>query len=203
MNALKQEAPEPLLSLEEFERLPEEDEFIVELVRGRVLREPRPLGLRYGLIATQLLCPVGSYVEERRNGVALARTGFLLEKDPPTVRCPVMSFIAAEKLSAGIPKGWPEFPPDLAVEIVTPSTTAEAIQEKVLEYLEKGSRLVWVVVPRTRSLTTWRPKRDVRLLLEGDILEGADVLPGFRLPVSEIFEMPEAIWASGNVEVPR
>jgi Uma2 family endonuclease len=194
MSALE-EATKRLLSLEEFERLPEEDEFIVELVRGRIVRERRPPGLQYGMIASQLLYPVASYVHEKGNGVALARTGFLLNEDPPTVRCPVMSFIAEDNLTEGIPEGFPNFAPDLAVEIVTPSTTAETIQEKVLEYLEKGSRLVWVVVPRTRSITTYGSIRDVRLLLEGGILDGADVLPGFRLPVSEIFEMP---WADGS-----
>ncbi len=201
MNELKHEASERLLTLEEFERMPEEDEYIVELVRGRVVRERRPLGLRHGLIASQLLSPLGSYANEKGIGVVLARTGFLLDEDPPTVRCPVMTFIAKEKLADGIPKGWPTFAPDLAVEIATSATSVEVLQEKVLEYLERGSRLVWVVVPRTRSVTTYRSRRDVRVLVEGDVLDGADVLPGFRLAVSEIFDMPEPIWESGLVDV--
>ncbi|HUP00585.1 MAG TPA: Uma2 family endonuclease [Gemmatimonadota bacterium] len=78
--------------------------------------------------------------------------------------------------------------PDLAVEIVSPSNTAADIQEKVLEYLAAGSRLVWVVHPRSRSVTVYRSREEIRVLVEGESLEGDDVLPGFRLGVSELLE---------------
>lgn len=77
--------------------------------------------------------------------------------------------------------------PDLAVEVVSPSNTAAEIREKVLEYLACGSRLVWVVDPATRSVSAYRSRTEIRLLTEGDVLEGADVLPGFRLAITELF----------------
>jgi Uma2 family endonuclease len=66
---------------------------------------------------------------------------------------------------------------------------AAEIREKVLEYLAAGTRLVWVVDPATRSVATYRSFEDIRLLTEEDTLEGGDVLPGFTLPLSELFPL--------------
>lgn len=77
--------------------------------------------------------------------------------------------------------------PDLAAEILSPSNTASGVQEKVLEYLDAGTRLVWVIDPRTRVVNTYRSRTDVRLLGELDELDGGEVLPGFRLPVKDLF----------------
>ena len=79
--------------------------------------------------------------------------------------------------------------PDLAVEVLSPSNTATGIQEKVWEYLRAGTRLVWVVDPDTRSVTAYRSQQDVQLLAQTDVLDGADVLPGFRHEVSKVFDL--------------
>lgn len=176
------------VSLEEFQRLSEEDEHRVELSRGRLVREPRP-GAEHGWLVGKLVQRIGSHASERGLGIAVTETGFLLNVEPPTVRGPDVAFIAEENLpSEGIPSGFWTVPPDLAVEVVSPSNSSEEIQEKVLQYLEADTRLVWVVDPGTRSVTAYRSRNEIRLLTEGDTLDGADVLPGFRLPVTDLFE---------------
>ena len=78
----------------------------------------------------------------------------------------------------------------LSNRIVSPSNTRAEIREKVLEYLAAGTRLVWVVEPRTRSVTTYRSRTDVKVLKGTDLLSGLDVLPGFRLSLNELFTPP-------------
>lgn len=185
----RMETVERLLTLEEFERLPEEDGYRSELSGGRLVREPPP-GAIHGWVARNVLRPLDRYVEEHSLGLVIFDTGFLLTDDPPTVRGPDLAFLAVEHLpSTGAPQGFWTIPPDLAVEVVSPSSTATEIQEKVLEYLRAGTRLVWIVDPKTRSVTAYRSRQDVQLLTEDDVLDGTDVVPGFRLAVSEIFEL--------------
>lgn len=190
MSADRADTVEPL-TLEEFQRLPEEDEHRVELVRGRIVREPRP-GARHGWLAGRIYVILEAYGRETGFGMAAIETGFLLAEDPPTVRGPDVAFIAEERLPAeGIPVGFWPLAPDLAVEVVSPSNSAAEIQEKVLDYLAVGTRLVWVVDPDTGSVTVYRSRDDVRVRTKGDALDGGDVLPGFRLEVTDLFEPPD------------
>lgn len=182
------EIVDKVVTLEEFQRMPEEDEYRVELVRGRIVREPLP-GARHGWLTGMLVERLGSFAREKGLGIVVTETGFLLNVEPPTVRGPDAAFIARENLPAALPpRGFWTVAPDLAVEVVSPSNTAGEMQEKVLEYLECGARLVWVVDPATRSVAAYRSREDIRLLTAGDALEGGDVLPGFRLSLSELFE---------------
>jgi Uma2 family endonuclease len=184
----RSEIAEPLVTLEEFQRMPEEDAYRIELVRGRIVREPRP-GAAHGWVTGRLVERIGSYAREHGLGIVVTETGFLLSVEPPTVRGPDLAFLAAESLPPELPTtGFWRLAPDLAVEVVSPSNTAAEIREKVLEYLASGSRLVWVVDPATRSVSAYRSRRDISLLTEDDALEGGDVLPGFRLPIAELLE---------------
>lgn len=187
MSAYPSDTVERLVSLEEFQRMPEEDEFQVELVRGRVVREPLP-GARHGRLNAELLSRIQSHVRAHDLGITLAEAGFILSVDPPTVRGPDIAFIEKERVPAeGVPIGFWRGAPDLAVEIVSPSNRVGEIREKVLEYLGAGTRLVWVVDPATRSVAAYRSREEIRLLTRDDALEGNDVLPGFGLVLSELF----------------
>lgn len=175
------------MTLEEYERMPEQDAFRVELSRGRVVREPRP-GAEHGWLVARLVRLLGNHAEQHELGIVVTETGFLLATDPPTVRGPDAAFISAERLSPEIPTGFWLVAPDLAVEVVSASNTAAGIQEKVLEYLDAGTDLVWVVHAGSRTVTVWRPPREARVFRAEETLEGPGSLPGFRLPVSEIFK---------------
>ncbi len=176
-----------LLTLEEFERLAENDGFRVELTHGRLVREPRPGG-EHGLIAGELVGRIHHHARMHGLGRVVTETGFLLSEDPPTVRGPDVAFLSAKRYPpAGAPKGYWRLAPDLAIEIVSPSNTATEIQEKVLGFLEAGTSLVWVVDPANRTVTEFRSKSQVRVLADGDALDGSDILPGFRLEISDLF----------------
>jgi Uma2 family endonuclease len=174
------------LTIEEFERLPD-DGWRLELVRGHVVREP-PAGFEHGGIAGWIAGELHAFLREHRLGrVRTAETGFVLFDEPPTVRAPDVAFVRQERLTFDR-KRFAPLAPDLAVEIVSPSNTSSDIQQKVLDYLEAGTRLVWVVDPGPRIVTVYRSRDEIRLLTAADELDGEDVLPGFRLSVSELFE---------------
>lgn len=178
---------ERLLAIREYERMPE-DESRSELVRGRVVREPLP-GAEHGGVTMEIGSRMAAFAREHGLGrVFTARTGFVLVEDSPTVRGPDAAFVAADRLPAnGLPTGYLPFAPDLAVEVSSPSNGESELRRKVLDYLDAGSHLVWVVDPGTRTVTVYRSRNDIRLLGEDDELDGGDVLPGFRVAVGDLF----------------
>jgi Uma2 family endonuclease len=118
-----------------------------------------------------------------------AETGFLIRRNPDTVRAPDCAFIRKERIPAnGIPKKFWPFAPDLAVEVLSPSDSASDVFEKIDEWLDAGTRLVWLVDPDKKTVTVHAAKRPAIKLRLGDTLEGEDVLPGFKLPVADIFD---------------
>lgn len=175
-----------LLSIEEYERLPTDDAFHDELVRGRIVREPPPAS-QHGWLQVRIARLLGEFVERNRLGLVLVETGFILADDPPTVRAPDVAFVAREH-AAGYPSDrYGRTPPDLAVEIVSPTDRASALQEKVFDYLDAGVRLVWVIDSRSHTATVYRSHSDPSLLRVGDALGGEDVLSGLRIPLDELF----------------
>lgn len=158
-----------------------------ELVNGEVLTMA-PASYGHGQYSLEMGRLLGNYVNKHKLGrVYGAETGFILRRDPDTVRAPDAAFVRAERV---LPPGDGFFDgaPDLAVEVVSPRDTRTAVQEKVDDYLAAGTRLVWVIWPETRSVTAHTPDGQRRILHEGDNLDGADVLPGFTCPVAAIFE---------------
>lgn len=173
-----------LLTVEEFERLPD-DGWRMELVRGQVFREP-PTGFDHGEVSANIVAVLLGFVRDRKLGrVVSSECGFVLFDQPPTVRAPDAAFVQESRLAFDR-KRFAPFAPDLAVEVLSPSNTVSEIHEKVLDYLEAGSRLVWVVDPDSRTVTVYRSRREIRLLTEADEIDGADVLPGFRRRVSDL-----------------
>ena len=159
-----------------------------ELVAGEV-REMAPSGHEHGRVTMRFSGPLSLFVDEHELGaVYAAETGFLLAKDPDTVRGPDVAFVVRERLATA-PKGRGYFPgaPDLAVEVISPGDTYSEVEAKVEEWLEAGSRMVVVVNPRNETLKVYRGLTDVTRLTVVDTFDGADVVPGFRLPVRRIF----------------
>lgn len=159
-----------------------------ELVRGE-LRTMPPRGGEHGVTVVNLTLPLAQHVKARQLGVVLgAETGFLIHRDPDTVRGPAIAFVRRQRIPAtGIPKSyWPEAP-DLAVEVVSPGDTVFEVDEKVQEWLTTGTRLVWVVNPRQRTVTVYRSATEATILGAAELLDGQDVVPGFRCRVEEAF----------------
>jgi Uma2 family endonuclease len=160
----------------------------VELVRGEAITMA-PAGAEHGEIAGFTFGVLFNFVRTRGLGsLYAAETGFILARNPDTVRAPDVAFVAAERAAQQRNRtGFFEGPPDLAVEVVSPNDTAEDVEAKVLDYLEAGVRMVWIVRPRTRTVTVYRSLREVQVLRPGDTFDGGDVLPGFTAPVETLF----------------
>jgi Uma2 family endonuclease len=180
------EAADRLLTAAEFGALPDEDGYRTELVRGQLVRSPRPMPLHARLV-TRLARVLDEFVENAGTGVVLTDPGVLLARDPDTVRGPDLAFYAHGRVpESGYATGfWG--PPDLAVEITSPTNRVSEIQARVTDYLDAGVRLVWVVDPPTRSVTCYADSGAARILRADEVLEGDDVLPGFRLPLHTFF----------------
>ncbi len=176
-----------LLTAEEFFRMPGSDKW-TELVRGEV-RRFMPPGLDHGIVQGNVYLFVGPYAREH-GGAAMVETGFILQGNPDTVRGPDVSYLRPERVPQEHTERFFPGAPDLAVEVVSPSDSAQDVEAKVQEYLAAGSRLVLVAHPMTQTLTAYRPDGSAQVLRPGDILDGGDVMPGFRLPVSEVFRRP-------------
>ena len=159
-----------------------------ELVRGDLV-VMAPAGGRHGHVAHKIGLLIGNHVLEGDLGrVFAAETGFLLRRDPDTVRAPDVAFVAAGRLSDGeTPPGFLELAPDLAVEVVSPSDSPAAVGGKVQDWLEAGTRLVWVVYPDSRSVTVHRQTGRTEELSETDLLPGAPALPEFAVAVRDLF----------------
>jgi Uma2 family endonuclease len=132
---------------------------------------------------------IGNFVAEHRLGVVGgADFGILLARGPDTVRAPDVVFYRADRLPAGgIPSTYWELAPDLAVEVLSPSDRRGKVLKKVGEYLDAGTHLVWVVDPRRRTAVVYRPEGEPTILGADGILDGEDVLPGFRLALAEVW----------------
>lgn len=163
-----------------------------ELVRGEI-REIRPTGDAHTILAAHIAHLIGNHIWEKGLGgyVSGADGGFILATEPDTVRAPDAAYISRGRLPGPLRGGYFPVAPDLAVEVMSPGDTATDIHEKTLEYLRAGTRLVWVVYPNTRTVVV-RTREGARTLDENGTLEGGEVLPGFSLPVREVFALLES-----------
>jgi Uma2 family endonuclease len=175
-----------LLTAEEFARLPPpEDGSLQELLQGVVVTMPPPQA-PHGVCCSKIDRRMGTFVEANQLGTVCCNdTGFITERDPDTVRGADVAFWSKERLPH-VPKGYIEVLPDLAVEVVSPDDHFSRVQKKVIHYLTRGVRLLWVVDPEDRSITVYRPDKPLRILSESDTLSGEEILPGFTCRVADL-----------------
>ena len=161
-----------------------------ELSRGELV-PMTPVGIRHATVVSNLDRMLGGHVKEKGLGIVGPEGGFYLSRNPDTLRAPDVAFISKERLekAGGIPEKFADFPPDLAVEVLSPEDTVSAIQKKVEEYLAAGVPLIWVVDPANQKVTVYRSLQDVKILSTEQELEGGEVIPGFRAKIAQIFEL--------------
>jgi Uma2 family endonuclease len=160
----------------------------MELIDG-VLREKPGVSLRHGGIELRMSSPLDTHVMRNRLGrVYPSETQFRIFSDPEIIRIPDLAFVRADRLPSETER-WhiAPFAPDLAVEVVSPTDSFNDVAEKIAQYQRAGVPLVWLVVPRQRAVVVYRLGEPQVTIHEGDVLDGGDVIPGFRLPVAEIF----------------
>lgn len=175
------------MTADELMALPD-DGWRYELIEGELHRLAHG-GLEHGDIGSEVHFALKSYVDPRGLGrVYPADTGFFFGRDPDTVRAPDVAFIWADHLPPRETwRGYSTVVPDLDREVVSPNDEAREVADKVAFYIAHGVPLVWVFWPRCRQVAVHRPGQEPLLLGEGDVLDGGDVLPGFALPLADVF----------------
>jgi Uma2 family endonuclease len=174
-----------LLTAEEFWQLPNSEH--LELVRGEI-REIMPPGWKHGVIAGAVVELLRNWIRQGAGGLAAVEAGYMLGRNPDTLRAPDVSYVRAERVPPGdIPESFWTQPPDLAVEVVSPSETADEIQEKVRDFLLAGTPLVWVIYPRREEVVVYTAEGLARTYSVDDMLEQSDILPGFSCKVRALF----------------
>jgi Uma2 family endonuclease len=180
-----------LVTAEELWNMPDPPGKRLELVDGEVV-EVSPTTMLHGVIVTTLARLIDDCVQSRNLGfVGTGDVGFVLRRDPDLVRAPDVSFVAWESVpESGLPeRGFWEGPPTLAIEVVSPDDRATDIHAKVQQFLEAGTRLVWIAWPDQRSVTVYDATGGVRELGSEARLDGGDVLPGFTTTVGDLFDV--------------
>ena len=176
-----------LMTWQEFADLPD-DGMRHELVRGVLLTMPPPK-VPHGRVARRIGRSLDLHVDAHGLGeVYMNEVGYLLATGPDTVRAPDVAFWSAERL-AEMGDVLDYFPgsPDLVIEVLSPTNRPTAIANKIAEWLEHGARLVFEVNPRRRSVGVHRPGQPVQTLGMDDVLSGEDVVPGWSMPVRDLF----------------
>jgi Uma2 family endonuclease len=158
-----------------------------ELVRGELI-EMSPTGYEHGRLAAEIAGILRDFVKPRGLGaITGAETGFYIEHNPDTVRAPDVGFIRSDRLPSAKLSSFFDGPPDLAVEILSPSDRASEVIAKVHEWLHAGCNTVWVVDPETETITVHESKERIFELSKSDMLNGGGVLPEFSVLVRDVF----------------
>jgi len=157
-----------------------------ELVRGQLIVSEPP-GIAHGVIAMRVGERMTAFVRDQAlGGVVVSEAGFTLERAPDTVRAPDVGFIHRDRVPDPLPRGYAEFAPDLAVEVLSPGDRPGEVLAKVGDWLRAGTRLVWVIDPIRRSARVYRADGTESFIDDDGSLDGEDVLPGFPLPLSAV-----------------
>ncbi|MGH7546536.1 MAG: Uma2 family endonuclease [Gemmatimonadota bacterium] len=160
----------------------------VELIRGVPVVEELPSSL-HGLIANELTYRLTAFVKGGGLGSVFAQdTGFKIWGNPDTVRGADVAFVARERLTDVPRRGYLALAPDLVAEIVSPGDRPGEVLEKVADWLDGGTRLVWVIDPARRHCQIFRQDGTTATLGPEETLDGEDVLPGFSLALDTLLD---------------
>ncbi len=158
-----------------------------ELVRGE-LRMMSPSGAAHGAVVVNVTLHLGSFVKANDLGrVFGAETGFIIARDPDSVRAPDVAFVRQTRLEGGIPAQFFPGAPDIAVEVLSPSDSASKVHEKAEDWLRAGCQEVWLVDPQRKTVSKCTLSGSSVLHAPQETII-SDLLPGFQLPVAELFK---------------
>ena len=181
---LPPEIPAPMPTTMTLEEFLDSDLDEYEYVKGELI----PISattLEHGAICGNVIWCLRSHVREKQlNAMVFVDSGFTVED---RVLRPDVAFLSAAGIPADLRKASP-VPPDLAVEVVSPSDKLYSVIEKAFIYLNAGTRLVWVIEPVAKTVTVYRSESDFLTLKSSDTLTGEDVVEGFACQVAEFFE---------------
>ena len=159
-----------------------------ELINGKVIELMPPGGL-HGKLMLRIGGLLSAFVLPHKLGELYGESGFILSRDPDTVRGPDVAFLEASRVPPPHEEVFLlEGAPTLAIEILSPNDRKREVEAKVRLYFEKGTREVWIVDPSTKTVSIRNPNSTAIAYGIDDAIPGGDILPGFSLPVRSIFE---------------
>lgn len=179
--------PKPY-SIEEYEQFVERPENVdrhFELVNGEII-EKVPTE-EHGLIQVNIASEIRFHSKKHDLGRVTVEPRHQTPEDRYNARLPDVAFTSKARALPLVTQGAVPQMPDLAIEIKSPNDSLRKMRDKAAYYLANGVRLVWLVITEKRLIEIYRADGDVDLLTETDTLDGEDVLPGFTLPVREVF----------------
>ena len=177
------------MTAEEFFLTEEFEDGKYELVRGEIEFMPPP-GFRHGEVQMNVGFAIKQFLMSHRIGRVVTESGAITERNPDTVRGPDVSFYSAARMPFGVEVvAYHDLPPDLCIEVKSPSDSKSALRAKAHEYLGGGVKLVWVVDPETSTVTVYDSKLKSTVLEAEATLTGDAVLPGFSCTVSDFFNV--------------
>jgi Uma2 family endonuclease len=160
-----------------------------ELINGELV-DMGNSGALHGYVCSILVMALMNYILPKKLGIILdSSTAFTMQNG--NKRSPDISFVSKEKLQGldELPDGFLDGAPDLAIEVLSPNNTIAEIHQKLVEYFENGSRLVWVINLKQHYVLVYRSAKEPdRLLKQSDSLDGEEVIAGFSMPLSELFQ---------------
>jgi len=175
------------MTAEELLRMPHEGDRY-ELIDGELIMLS-PAGGEHCEVTANITMLLAMHVKAKKLGnVYTGEPGFVLARDPDTVRAPDVAFVSNDRL-AKLPQtsGFLETAPDLAVEVISPNDTFSYVEQKAKAWLEAGTRLVLVVDPATRCVYLYGGSGRIATLTESDTLDASETVPGWQVPVREFF----------------
>jgi Uma2 family endonuclease len=173
-----------LFTADELLMLPH-DKHRYALIEGTLI-EMSPTDITHGRLTSRIAALLDVFVSEQKLGqVYGAETGFKLSSNPDTVYGADAAFVTKARAQYG--EGYFLGAPDLAVQVVSPGNSQIELHKKIAGYFDAGTRIVWVVYPKSRVVYVYRSAGEITVLNEGDSLEGLAVLPGFSVKVRDIF----------------
>ncbi len=159
-----------------------------ELIAGRII-PMTPAGGPHGFIELNVGYELKTFVKQNKLGwVQTGEVGIYTGRNPDTVRGADVIFISKKRLKKLPKTGFLEVAPELVVEIFSPSETWKEIEDKIDEYFAAGVKWIWVVNPKNRDLIIYQGDKEPKKLRENDTLIGEDILSGFELKISKLFE---------------
>jgi Uma2 family endonuclease len=159
---------------------------LYELVDGTLVE--KPMGYEESALAMRLGRFLGNFVDPRSLGIITGEAG-MMQIGEGLLRMPDVAFVARGSFPGGKPPTGPApaIAPDLAVEILSKSNTKAEIARKLREYFASGTKLAWIVDPKKRTVVVHTSPHESTRLELGATLDGGSVLPGFSLPLAELF----------------
>ena len=177
-----------LITAEELLLMPDND-MRHELIRG-VLTSYDLHGDQHGVTVARIGWLLGNFSDDNDAGAVTVSSGYLLERNPDTVCCPALAWVAPGRVEERF-VGYPELAPDLVVEVRSPNDSQRHMAERAMMWLSHGVRMVLVADPGAVTLAVYRPGQPPQVLGESDVFDGGDVLPGFTAPIWSFFRRRE------------